>query len=160
MDILLGELSYMMSKEELAQNDFLCSICRCVLDLPYQINCECKAVYCKRCIEALEQKICPICRATFKEKLLPANEFIQKLGKLTVRCPARLQNGADCLITRPREQLKEHLQKAHDITRTCSNRKRGCMWLGSDTDFPEHLSSCTFMERETVASKCVYKKLK
>lgn len=117
--------------------DFLCVICQCICNTPYDIGCKNGHIYCKLCLksyfESGPNNKCPQCQDAVTRYTMRINHFaLRLLLKLRIFCPFNEHNCED-------EKEREHYQ---------------CEWIGCYSDIIDHLKEkCkygTFIHQESI----------
>eukprot|EP01084_Bolivina_argentea_P019324 35940_1 len=117
--------------------DFICVICQCICNTPYDIGCKNGHIYCKTCLNAFFEEAthgkCPQCQDNVNRYGTRINHFaLRLLLKLRILCPF---SATQC-----------HDEKQIDMYQ--------CEWIGCYSDIIEHLKSkCkygTFINNATI----------
>ena len=156
---------------EAKAHEYLCSICQCVCEEPYDIGCDGGHIFCKECIDdyikeknadgnnneknngnlnAIDTVQCPDCDSCVKIKEISSNKFVKRqIQTLRVKCPNFNQYKCDWVGT-----LKD--TKSH-INNTCKFSKVLCpLCKDNDVkncivrkDIEKHLESdCDYLKIE------------
>ena len=112
-----------------------CEICLDVLYNPVQTIC-CGQSYCKDCIDQLQDKVCPHCRA--KLELFPDKKSGRLINDLEIKCPYHI--GKRCRWKGCPSELKKHLRDCDIKPITCI---LGCGKLYERRNMEAHTFFCS-----------------
>ena len=111
-----------------------CEICLDVLNDPVQTSC-CGQSYCTNCIDQLQNKVCPHCRAALE--FFPDKKSVRLINDLEIKCPFFI--GKRCLWKGCASELKNHLKSCDIKPITCP---LGCGKLYEKRNMEAHSFFC------------------
>eukprot|EP01084_Bolivina_argentea_P103718 185746_1 len=101
---------------------YLCAICQCVFQQPYNIGCDSEHVFCKACLDNYfiptnSIKSCPTCRAQGLSKTgTKPSKFVERLvNSLSVKCIFEIEENKhqhECLWNGELSDLNSHISHA------------------------------------------------
>lgn len=111
-----------------------CEICLDVLNNPVQTSC-CGQSYCKRCVDQLQNQVCPHCRADLE--IFPDKKSIRLINDLEIKCPFFI--GKRCRWKGCASELNNHLKNCDIKPLECS---LGCGKLYEKRNMEAHSFFC------------------
>ena len=113
-----------------------CEICLDVLNDPVQTSC-CGQSYCKKCVDQLQNKVCPHCRANLE--IFPDKKSVRLINDLEIKCPFFI--GKRCRWKGCASELKNHLESCDIKPITCP---LGCGKLYEVRNMEAHSFFCNY----------------
>eukprot|EP01084_Bolivina_argentea_P000117 220_1 len=98
-------------------NRYLCVICQCVYQKPYNIGCDNEHIFCKGCLDDFfvpnnVRKSCPSCRYSglLKGNMKPSRSIQRLINSLKVKCPLQSQHNVNkCIWNGDLSDLHQHI---------------------------------------------------